>query len=165
MQHYKTHLPDENATQALGKSLAQCLHAGLIIYLHGDLGAGKTSLTRALLHAAGHVGTVKSPTYTLAEPYQITLNERQVKCMHFDLYRMITPEEFIEAGFRDEFNDDTICIIEWPEKGEGILPLPDIDITLELPIQTEHGGRDVKLQALSEKGHACLLKLHFAPNL
>lgn len=161
MSHYKTHLPDENATQALGKSLARCLSPGLLIFLHGDLGAGKTALTRAIIHAAGHVGTVKSPTYTLAEPYQVNIHQTNITLMHFDLYRMISPDEFIEAGFRDEFNDRNICIIEWPEKGEGVLPLPDIEIFIDVA----DSGRDVKLQALSEKGRACLQELHFAPNL
>lgn len=161
MQHYKTSLIDEEATQALGKSLARCLQAGLTIYLHGDLGAGKTALTRALLHGAGHQGKVKSPTYTLAEPYQITLNDKACKVMHFDLYRMSSPEEFIEAGFRDEFNANTICIIEWPEKAEGLLPRPDLDIYLSIPTE----GRDVEIQAHSDAGQTCLSKLHFAPRL
>ncbi len=161
MSHYKTILPDEAATQALGKSLAHCLVPGLSVYLHGDLGAGKTALTRAILHAAGHQGHVKSPTYTLAEPYQISLQERPVTLMHFDLYRMISAEEFVEAGFREEFNDQNICIVEWPEKAEGILPAPDIHIFLSIA----GNGRKVELQALSDKGNACLALLHFAPNL
>lgn len=159
--HYKTSLPDEAATQALGKSLAHCLQAGLTIYLHGDLGAGKTALTRAILHAAGHQGNVKSPTYTLAEPYQVEINGKPVKVMHFDLYRMISAEEFIDAGFRDEFNHETICIIEWPEKADGVLPPPDIDITITI----KDVGREVKLRAFSSKGNASLDQLHFAPNL
>lgn len=161
MQHYKTHLPDEAATQALGKDLAACLQAGLVIYLHGDLGAGKTALTRAILHSAGHQGKVKSPTYTLAEPYQIMLQGQMTKFMHFDLYRMISADEFIEAGFRDEFNDETICVIEWPEKADGILPLPDISITIDILAI----GRTVTLQAMSARGDTSLSQLHFAPNL
>ena len=161
MQHYKTSLHDEAATQALGKSLALCLQPGLVIYLHGDLGAGKTALTRAILHAAGHQGNVKSPTYTLAEPYQIQLQGSTTKLMHFDLYRMISADEFIEAGFRDEFNAETICIIEWPEKAEGLLPRADLDVFIDILAL----GREVKLQANSEKGNACLTQLHFAPNL
>nr|WP_315482151.1 tRNA (adenosine(37)-N6)-threonylcarbamoyltransferase complex ATPase subunit type 1 TsaE [uncultured Undibacterium sp.] len=161
MQHYKTSLADEAATQALGKSLAHCLQAGIVINLHGDLGAGKTALTRAILHAAGHQGTVKSPTYTLAEPYEIVVQGQVTKLMHFDLYRMRSPDEFIEAGFRDEMNAQTICIIEWPEKADGILPLPDLEIHFTI-IDV---GREVELRALSDKGNACLSQLHFAPNL
>ncbi|MFA9274905.1 MAG: tRNA (adenosine(37)-N6)-threonylcarbamoyltransferase complex ATPase subunit type 1 TsaE [Candidatus Aquirickettsiella gammari] len=161
MQHYKTSLVDEAATQALGKSLAHCLQSGIVIYLHGDLGAGKTALTRAILHAAGHEGTVKSPTYTLAEPYEIWVQGAVTKFMHFDLYRMRSPDEFIEAGFRDEMNEQTICVIEWPEKAAGILPSPDIEIQIDIL----EVGRKVELRALSEKGNACLAQLHFAPNL
>ena len=161
MQHYKTSLADEEATQALGKSLARVLRAGLIIYLHGDLGAGKTAMTRAILHGAGHQGKVKSPTYTLAEPYQVTIQGQTCKLMHFDLYRMSSPEEFIEAGFRDEFNASTICIIEWPEKAERLLPQADLDIFIDIPDE----GRDVRIVANSTAGEACLGDLHFAPNL
>src|SRR6476661_7478135 len=88
MQHFKAHLSDEAATDALGAALATALAPGLAIHLHGDLGAGKTALTRALLHAAGHAGHVKSPTYTLAEPYSVVIRGRPVDVIHFDLYRM-----------------------------------------------------------------------------
>ncbi len=161
MSHYKTNLPDEAATQALGKSLAHCLRPGISIYLHGDLGAGKTALTRAILHALGHQGHVKSPTYTLVEPYQINLNQQTIQLMHFDLYRMISSEEFLEAGFREEFNERNICIVEWPEKASDVLPKPDIDVFLNMA----GNGRTVELHALSDKGKECLALLHFAPNL
>ncbi|MFZ6656857.1 tRNA (adenosine(37)-N6)-threonylcarbamoyltransferase complex ATPase subunit type 1 TsaE [Undibacterium sp. TJN19] len=161
MSHYKTTLPNEAATQALGKCLAHALSPGLSIFLHGDLGAGKTALARAMIHAAGHVGNVKSPTYTLAEPYQVTLKGQAVTIMHFDLYRMISAEEFTEAGFRDEFNDSNICIVEWPEKADGVLPTPDLNVFLRV---AGH-GREVELHALSVKGTACLALLKFAPNL
>lgn len=161
MQHLNMTLADEAATLALGKSLAHGLQPGLCVYLHGDLGAGKTALTRAVLHAAGHQGQVKSPTYTLAEPYQIMVNQVAIKFMHFDLYRMISPDEFIEAGFRDEFNQKTICFVEWPEKGDGVLPAPDLDIYLDI---AEHGRR-VQLRARSVLAERCLDHLNFAPNL
>lgn len=161
MSPYHTHLQDEAGTAALGAALAQVLAPGLAIYLHGDLGAGKTALTRALLHAAGYVGRVKSPTYTLAEPYAVKLAERMVTVIHFDLYRMVSPEEFLEAGFREHFNENSVCIIEWPEKGAAVLPAPDINISLTV---AGH-GRDVELRALSDKGHQCLARLKFAPNL
>jgi tRNA threonylcarbamoyladenosine biosynthesis protein TsaE len=134
---------------------------GLTVYLHGDLGTGKTTLTRAMLHAAGYPGHVKSPTYTLAEPYVVMLNAKQVEIIHFDLYRMGSAEEFLDAGFREHFNENSICIIEWPEKGDPVLPAPDIAIFLN----TEGSGRDVELQALSDKGIECLTRLKFAPNL
>ncbi|WP_394781023.1 tRNA (adenosine(37)-N6)-threonylcarbamoyltransferase complex ATPase subunit type 1 TsaE [Undibacterium sp.] len=161
MSHYKTYLADEAATQALGRRLANCLVPGLNIYLHGDLGAGKTALTRAVLHAAGHAGHVKSPTYTLAEPYTVILRRQQVKIMHFDLYRMSSAEEFLDAGFREEFNAGNICIVEWPEKADTVLPVPDLNVFLSVAGE----GRDVELQALSDKGTECLTRLQFAPNL
>jgi tRNA threonylcarbamoyladenosine biosynthesis protein TsaE len=97
MQHFKAYLKDEAGTAALGASLAHTLTPGLAIYLHGDLGSGKTALTRALLHAAGYAGHVKSPTYTLAEPYAIVLAGQPACVIHFDLYRMGSAEEFLEA--------------------------------------------------------------------
>ncbi len=156
MQHYKTSLVDEAATFSLGVGLTNHLQPGLVMYLHGDLGAGKTALTRSILRAAGHQGLVKSPTYTLAEPYTISVHGQSLKLMHFDLYRMISADEFIEAGFRDELNGETICIVEWPEKADGILPTPDIEIWITILDQ----GRAVELQALSERGNRCLLALN-----
>lgn len=161
MPSYHIYLPDETATTALGASLALTLEPGLAIYLHGELGTGKTALTRALLHAAGHPGHIKSPTYTLAELYTVQLLDRMVTVIHFDLYRMTSPEEFLEAGFREHFNPSTVCIVEWPEKGQAVLPAPDINIFLTV---AQH-GRDVELRALSDKGHECLARLKFAPNL
>jgi tRNA threonylcarbamoyladenosine biosynthesis protein TsaE len=161
MQHFNSHLNDEAGTIALGVSLARALAPGLTIYLHGDLGVGKTTLTRALLHASGYVGHVKSPTYTLAEPYALVIAGRPLQVIHFDLYRMASPEEFLEAGFREEFNESNVCIVEWPEKAEAVLPPPDINVFLNVSGQ----GRDVKLEALSDKGFQCLDRLKFAPNL
>lgn len=155
MRHFQTRLPDEAATDALGAALARALAPGLVIHLHGDLGAGKTALTRALLHAAGHAGKVKSPTYTLVEPYTVTLAGEPVEVMHFDLYRLAGPEEFLDAGFREHFNGRTICIVEWPEKAAGVLPLPDINVLLSII----DNGRGVELQALSEQGSQCLDRL------
>ena len=161
MSHYKTTLADEAATMALGKCLAHTLVPGMSIFLHGDLGAGKTALTRAMIHAAGYAGNVKSPTYTLAEPYQVNLHGKTVTIMHFDLYRMVSADEFAEAGFREEFNDNSICVVEWPEKADGMLPTPDLHVFLRVA----GDGREVELHALSAKGIACLASLKFAPNL
>ena len=161
MQHFTARLKDEAATDALGAALARAIEPGMTIYLHGDLGVGKTALTRALLHAAGHVGHVKSPTYTLAEPYTVTLHGEPVELMHFDLYRMISRDDFLDAGFREHFNHRTICIVEWPEKADGVLPAADVDVFL----QVAGAGREVELSAHSDQGFQCLDRLHFAPNL
>ncbi|MEW6372093.1 MAG: tRNA (adenosine(37)-N6)-threonylcarbamoyltransferase complex ATPase subunit type 1 TsaE [Pseudomonadota bacterium] len=159
MQHFTAYLPDETATAALGAALARAVLPGLVIYLHGDLGAGKTALTRALLRAAGHQGTVKSPTYTLSEPYRVQIGGQPVNVIHYDLYRMSSPEEFLDAGFRDDFDGRNICIVEWPEKGEPVLPLPDVKVLLKV----SGLGREVELQALSELGLLCLDRLSYAP--
>ena len=159
MQRFHTHLHDEAATATLGASLARALAPGLAIYLHGDLGAGKTALTRALLRAAGHQGTVKSPTYTLSEPYRVQIGGQPVNVIHYDLYRMSSPEEFLDAGFREDFDGKNICIVEWPEKGEPVLPLPDVKVLLKV----SGLGREVELQALSELGLLCLDRLSYAP--
>lgn len=161
MQHFKSHLHDEAGTAALGAALSRAILPGMAIHLHGDLGAGKTALTRALLHAAGHAGNVKSPTYTLSEPYSVQLEGRAVNVIHFDLYRMSSPEEFLDAGFREDFNGDNICIVEWPEKADPVLPPPDLHIFLAVAGE----GRDVELQASSALGLSCLQRLKFAPNM
>jgi len=157
MQHFTAYLPDEAATADLGAALARAVLPGLVIYLHGDLGAGKTALTRSLIQAAGHRGTVKSPTYTLSEPYRVQLDGQPVNVIHYDLYRMASPEEFLDAGFREDFDGKNICIVEWPEKGEPVLPPPDVRILLDV----SGLGRTVELQALSELGLLCLDRLSF----
>jgi tRNA threonylcarbamoyladenosine biosynthesis protein TsaE len=157
MQPFTAYLPDESATLALGAALARAVAPGLVIYLHGDLGAGKTALTRALLRATGYQGTVKSPTYTLSEPYRVQLGGEPVNVIHYDLYRMSSPEEFLDAGFREDFDGKNICIVEWPEKGEPVLPAPDVRVLLSV----SGAGRTVELQALSPQGLLCLDRLSF----
>ena len=152
------YLNEESDTCALGQALARVLQAGLKIYLYGDLGTGKTTLTRALLTEAGHRGKVKSPTYTLVESYRITLNGQLTDLLHFDLYRMGCAEEFADAGFREYFNEKTVCIVEWAEKADSELPLPDIAVTLDV----EGDGRTARLEALSEKGFRCLENLRYS---
>ena len=159
MQPFKAYSPDESATAAWGAALARALQPGLVIYLHGDLGAGKTALTRALIQAAGHKGTVKSPTYTLSEPYRVQVDGQDVNIIHYDLYRMSSPEEFLDAGFREDFDGRNICIVEWPEKGEPVLPSPDVRVLLNV----SGLGREVELQALSDLGLLCLDRLAYAP--
>lgn len=148
-------LADEAATLALGAQLAQILTSGSNIYLHGDLGAGKTTLVRGLLHAMGHQGKVKSPTYTLVEPYVLA----GLNLYHFDLYRFIDPEEWEAAGFRDYFNPESICLVEWPEKAHGLLPAADLDIYIGLSLSAQAAGRQVKISANTASGKQCLAKL------
>jgi len=123
-------LKDEAATVACGDALANIvknkLKQGIIVYLNGNLGAGKTTLTRGFVRGMGHVGNVKSPTYTLVEPYD--LGDWQV--YHFDLYRLGDPEELEFMGIRDYFNEQSCCFIEWPEKGTGLLAKPDLTINM-----------------------------------
>lgn len=149
-------LADEAATLAFGTSLAKAIEPNLTIYLHGDLGAGKTTLVRGLLHGLGFAGKVKSPTYTLVEPYDINLNPAQpFSLYHFDLYRFNDEEEWEAAGFRDYFNSGSVCLIEWPEKAAHILPTPDIDVSFNI----KGAGRVVALSARSEHGRGCVRKV------
>ena len=161
MQHFTAHLHDEAGTLALGAALARTLAPGLTIHLSGELGAGKTALTRAMLHAAGHQGHVKSPTYTLVEPYTVIVNGAALSVRHFDLYRLGSADEFLDAGFRDEFDGRQVCIVEWPEKAAAVLQPPDI--ALHLTVAGE--GRKVELKAHSDLGNTCLDRLRFFPNL
>ena len=115
-------------TERFGAELCSILPAQCIIFLTGPLGAGKTAVVRGFLRAAGFNGAVKSPTFTLVEEYQID----QQKILHFDLYRLSDPEELEWIGIRDYLTQSCISFIEWPEKGEGFLPLPDKEITLAI---------------------------------
>ena len=144
-------LADEAATLALGARLAQAIGIGQTVYLHGDLGAGKTTLVRGLLHGLGHAGKVKSPTYTLVEPYVIS----GLSLYHFDLYRFNDPEEWDAAGFRDYFNPQSVCLVEWPERARELLPDPDLDIELS----PQAGGRVVRLIANTDAGRQTLKAL------
>ena len=141
-------MPDEEATLQWGGSWAATLSAPLVVYLQGDLGAGKTTFTRGLLRGLGYGGAVKSPTYAIVESYPLpafTLH-------HFDLYRFTAPEEWDDAGLDDLADGHSICLIEWPQLGEGFAPPPDIDIHLG---HTETGRR-ATLNAHTETGQKSL---------
>ena len=144
-------LGDAEQTVAFGGRLSLACDKPVCIYLHGDLGAGKTTLTRGFIQGLGHKGNVKSPTYTLVEPYE--LEKWQV--YHFDLYRLGDPEELEFMGIRDYFTETSHCLVEWPERGVGILPQADIDLTLTYDEQQ----RVVKLHANTEIGRRVLDKL------
>ena len=148
---YDQHLPNEAATRALGARLAPLMRSGLVIFLQGDLGAGKTTLARALIQALGYEGRVKSPTYALVELYKVS----SLCLYHFDFYRFNDPREWIDAGFRECFNAENICLVEWPEKAEGLLPMPDLTILLS----HADSGRRVQIRADTEAGRSCLQRL------
>ena len=145
-------LRTEADTRAFGATLAPILHAGLVIYLRGELGAGKTTLARGILNALGVTERIKSPTYTLVEPYNVS----SLYLYHFDFYRLQRPEEWIDAGFRDYFNAGAVCLVEWPEKAGSALPAADMTIDLT----ASETARDATLSADTETGINCLRRLH-----
>ena len=145
-------LHSETELEAFAAQLAKEAEAGLVIYLRGPLGAGKTTFARGFLRGMGYDGVVKSPTYTLVEPYSL---ESKPVCYHFDLYRLADPEELEFTGARDYFNASSICLIEWPEKAAGYLADADIDCRLEHLPQ----GRKMSLTACSTKGQQLLLRI------
>ncbi|WP_043319700.1 tRNA (adenosine(37)-N6)-threonylcarbamoyltransferase complex ATPase subunit type 1 TsaE [Microbulbifer sp. HZ11] len=153
------YLADEAATVAAGEALGQaCLDTGmadgLVFFLGGQLGAGKTTLSRGVLRAFGHRGAVKSPTYTLVEPYEFSTE----RVYHFDLYRLGDAEELEYMGVRDYFGPGSLSLVEWSERGAGVLPAPDLQIEIRL----QDTGRALKLIAVSEAGVSVLSKAVFA---
>lgn len=137
-------LPDEEATVAAGARLASASGGHGVIALHGNLGSGKTTLCRGLIRALGHTGAVKSPTYTLVEPYELG----GMRVLHYDLYRLSDPEEVEFLGMRDFLDGSTLTLIEWPEKAIGFMPPTDLELTLEVAST----GREISWRALTPHG-------------
>lgn len=146
MSEVTLYLADEQAMNDLGARIARVTQGHGLIFLEGNLGAGKTTLSRGIIRGLGHVGAVKSPTFTLVEPYEIG----DIRAFHFDLYRLVDPEELEYLGIRDYFEDDALCLIEWPDKGAGFLPKPDLTIT----ISPQDSGRSLKILSQGSRGEA-----------
>src|SRR3982751_4963967 len=144
-------LPNPAATEALGHALAAGARPGSVLHLRGDLGAGKTTLVRGLLRALGYRGRVKSPTYTLVEPYELS----SLHLYHFDFYRLKDRSEWSQAGFREYFSAHALCVVEWPERAGDLLRPPDLQVQLDF-----HGeARLARLTAHGPPGEAWLLSL------
>lgn len=141
-------LYDEAQTLAFARQIAPLLTEGGLVFLEGTLGAGKTTFSRGLIQALGHSGAVKSPTYTLVEEYDLP----SVRICHFDLYRLADPQELEFIGIREYLEQRNLCLVEWPEKGAGVLPAPDLIIDIEDLGQ----GRQLHFSAESDKGQRWL---------
>lgn len=152
----RLYVEGEEAMVALGNAIGRIVRHG-VIFLAGDLGAGKTTLCRGILRARGHHGAVKSPTFTLVEPYDLD----DGRLFHFDLYRLGDPEELEYMGIRDYLEPDSLCLIEWPEKGEGLLPDPDWQIA----ILVEGRGRGVVIMPQTDYGQSALARLRAEADL
>lgn len=144
-------LKNEEDTVAFGARVAKATQGGEIIYLKGQLGVGKTTFVRGFLNQLGHSGNVKSPTYTLIEPYSI--NGKSV--YHFDLYRINDPEELEAMGIRDYCDGESICLYEWPEQGQNVVPESDLVVSLS-HVET---GREVNIVSNSDKGEIILTNI------
>jgi tRNA threonylcarbamoyladenosine biosynthesis protein TsaE len=144
-------LHSEEETLQFGEAIAKGLQPGTFCSLEGTLGAGKTCISRGILRGMGHIGHVKSPTYPLVEIYSLEIST----VYHFDFYRITNPIEILEAGFRDMFSGTNICLVEWAEKGQGVIPTPDITISLTF----NQDSRNVSVNAISQLGQQCLEEL------
>ena len=156
MSEVTLYLADEQAMSDFGARIARVTQGHGLIFLDGNLGMGKTTLSRGIIRGLGHVGSVKSPTFTLVEPYEIG----DVRAFHFDLYRLVDPEELEFLGIRDYFEDDALCLIEWPDKGAGFLPKPDLTIT----ISPQDSGRSLKILSQGSRGEAWCAALALESN-
>ncbi|UVK94231.1 tRNA (adenosine(37)-N6)-threonylcarbamoyltransferase complex ATPase subunit type 1 TsaE [Pseudomonas atacamensis] len=156
MSEVTLYLADEQAMSDFGARIARVTQGHGLIFLEGNLGMGKTTLSRGIIRGLGHVGAVKSPTFTLVEPYEIG----DIRAFHFDLYRLVDPEELEFLGIRDYFEDDALCLIEWPDKGAGFLPKPDLTIT----ISPQDSGRSLKILAQCSRGEAWCAALALESN-
>ncbi|MNO66056.1 tRNA threonylcarbamoyladenosine biosynthesis protein TsaE [compost metagenome] len=156
MSEVTLYLADEQAMSDFGARIARITQGHGLIFLEGNLGMGKTTLSRGIIRGLGHVGAVKSPTFTLVEPYEIG----DIRAFHFDLYRLVDPEELEFLGIRDYFEDDALCLIEWPDKGAGFLPKPDLTIT----ISPQDSGRSLKILSQGSRGEAWCAALALESN-
>ena len=147
-------LPSSEATLRLGEALAAGVAPGRVLFISGDLGAGKTTLVRGLLKGLGYAGRAKSPTYALVEPYMLS----SLDLYHFDFYRFKDRSEWLNSGFREHFNPGSVCIVEWPEKAGSLLPSPDVRI------QLQHNGesRQARIDSQSPAGEAWLSSLRLS---
>jgi tRNA threonylcarbamoyladenosine biosynthesis protein TsaE len=145
---WNLNLPDAVGTLRLGAALAAGAAPGRVLHLRGDLGSGKTTLARGLLGALGHTGRVKSPTYTLVEVYTLS----SLNCYHFDFYRFKDGTEWLSSGFRDYFNPQSLCVVEWPERAGDLLAPPDLEINLSF----QEEARRAALESHSQPGAAWL---------
>lgn len=149
---FSAHLGEERDTAQIGAALAAALLPGLVIYLEGDLGAGKTTLVRGVLRALGYAEKVKSPTYTLIEPYVVS----RLNLYHFDFYRFSFPEEFLEAGLEEYFSGEGACLVEWPDKAAPYIAKPDVKVALV----ARGTGRLFEVAAATEAGRPCVQKMY-----
>ena len=140
---------------ACGTRLAAACEPGLVVFLRGELGMGKTTLSRGFIRGLGHRGAVKSPTYTLVEPYELG----KLQVYHFDLYRLGDPEELEFMGIRDYFTNESICLVEWPQRGAGVLPPADLVINIE----REGSGRRLALRGATVLGNAVGTRMQTQP--
>lgn len=153
-------LANEAATAALARRLAESLAPGMVIWLSGALGVGKTTLVRSLLAALGHTSRVASPTFTLLEPYELS----RFPVYHFDFYRFSAANEWRDAGFDEYFAGTGVCLVEWPELAGPDLPRPDLQVSLDFAADARDSGEDIDtesprragLLAFSEAGRRCL---------
>jgi tRNA threonylcarbamoyladenosine biosynthesis protein TsaE len=146
-------LADSGATLRLGEALAAGARPGTVLFISGDLGAGKTTLVRGLLRGLGHAGRAKSPTYALVEPYSFS----RLDLYHFDFYRFKERAEWLNSGFREHFNERSLCVVEWPEKAGELLAPPDLHIRLDFA----GDARSASLDARSTAGEAWLSSLRY----